>query len=88
MQLPLQNAFALTVHKTQGLTLSKITISFNTGIFAYDHTYTALNRARQWENIDIIDIYLEAFKANPEAIAEYYRLQTIYNTVINKGSRY
>ena len=34
IQFPLQNAFALTIHKTQGLTLSHITLSLNESIFA------------------------------------------------------
>ena len=33
-QFPLQNAFSLTVHKTQGLTLPHITISIDENIFA------------------------------------------------------
>ncbi len=64
----------LTIHKTQGLTLSKVVISFDIGIFTYGHAYTALSRARQWEDINIIDICLEVFKVDPEAIAEYNRL--------------
>ena len=84
-QLPLQNAFALTIHKTQGLTLSKVAISFDAGMFAYGHAYTALSRARRWEDVDIIDICLEAFKADPEAIAEYDRLQAIHDAVMNRN---
>jgi len=35
-KFPIQNAFALTVHKTQGLTLPHITISLDESIFAKD----------------------------------------------------
>jgi len=34
IQFPLQNAFVLTVHKTQGLTLSHITLPLDESIFA------------------------------------------------------
>ena len=39
MQLPLQNAFALTVHKTQGLSLQSVMISFDSDMFVQNrHT--------------------------------------------------
>ncbi|GBC24074.2 cytochrome P450 [Rhizophagus irregularis DAOM 181602=DAOM 197198] len=43
---PLQDAFTLTVHKTQGLTLSHSTISLDTSMFEYGQSYLAMNRAR------------------------------------------
>jgi len=82
-QLPLQNAFALTVHKTQGLTLSNVAISFDAGMFAYGHAYTALSRARRWEDVDIIDLCTEAFRADPDAIEEYRRLQALHDRIFN-----
>ena len=83
-QLPLQNAFALTVHKTQGLTLSNVTISFDAGMFAYGHAYTALSRARRWEDVEIIDICTEAFKVDIDAVKEYERLQAVHDAVIHR----
>ena len=38
-QFPLQNAFVLTVHKTQGLTLPHITMSVDENIFAEGQVY-------------------------------------------------
>jgi ATP-dependent exoDNAse (exonuclease V) alpha subunit len=83
-QLSLQNAFALTVHKTQGLTLSKIAVSFDAGMFACDHTYTTLSRARRWEDVDIIKLYTDAFKVDVDVVKEYERFQTMHNTIINR----
>ena len=37
-QFPLQNAFALTVHKTQGLTLPHVTLSVDENMFAEGQT--------------------------------------------------
>ena len=45
-QFPLQNAFALTVHKTQGLTLPHITISLDEQMFANGQAYVAISRAK------------------------------------------
>ena len=53
-------------------------------MFIYGYTYTALNRAKQWENVDIINIYLKTFKADLKTIAEYNRLQAFYDVIINR----
>ena len=45
-QLPIQNAFALTIHKTQGLSLDRISVSLDDTIFVPGQAYTALSRAR------------------------------------------
>ena len=76
-QLPLAMAFALTVHKTQGLILDKITVSLDSGMFAPGHAYTAMSRARSWHDVDISSLDLEAFAVDREAIAEYCRLEAL-----------
>ncbi len=43
IQFPLQNAFALTVHKTQSLILSHITLSLDKSIFAKGQAYVAMS---------------------------------------------
>jgi ATP-dependent DNA helicase PIF1 len=83
-QLLLQNAFPLTVHKMQGLTLSKIAISFDAGMFACGHAYTALSRAKQWEDVDIIELCTDAFKVDVDVIKEYERLQAVHKAVVNR----
>ena len=76
--MPLAVAFALTVHKTQGLTLDKISVSLdNCGMFAPGHAYTAMSRARAWDDVDISSLDLEAFAVDREAIAEYRRLEAL-----------
>jgi ATP-dependent DNA helicase PIF1 len=52
-QFPLQNAFALTVHKTQGLTLPHITISLDEQMFAHGQSYVAISQAKSWEDLEI-----------------------------------
>ena len=42
-QLPLQNAFALTVHKTQGLTLPRATLTIDHNMFAPGQIYVAMS---------------------------------------------
>ncbi len=52
-QLPLRLAWAMTVHKAQGLTIDKLYIDFSRGMFAHGQAYVALSRARSLEGLRI-----------------------------------
>src|SRR5262249_52603775 len=47
-QFPLQNCFALTVHKTQGLTLLRVCLALDGNIFSPGQAYVALSRCKTW----------------------------------------
>ena len=74
-QFPLQNAFALTVHKTQGLTLPHATISLDEQMFANGQTYVAMSRAKSWQNLEIRSFNPNAIKVDNEMLKELNRLQ-------------
>lgn len=52
-QIPLRLAYAVTIHKAQGLTLDKVYIDFDRGLFAHGQAYVALSRARALEGLEL-----------------------------------
>ena len=52
-QVPLRLAYAVTVHKAQGLTLDRVYIDFDAGMFAHGQAYVAFSRARSLEGLEL-----------------------------------
>ncbi|MBQ3732010.1 MAG: AAA family ATPase [Muribaculaceae bacterium] len=54
MQIPIKPAWALTVHKSQGLTFNHVVIDFVGGAFTGGQTYVALSRCTTIEGITLL----------------------------------
>ena len=54
-QYPLRAAWALTIHKSQGLTFNNVTIDMAGGAFTAGQTYVALSRCRSLEGLSFVN---------------------------------
>lgn len=73
-QVPLRLAYAITIHKSQGCTLTKAKVNLRSA-FAYGQAYVALSRVRDLSGLYIEDIRWESIMASPAALA-FYRAAT------------
>jgi len=77
IQFPLQNSFALTIRKTQGLTLPNVTLTLDNNIFSAGQAYAAISRCSTWESLNIISLHKDAFITDERIVEEYQRLQLL-----------
>ena len=75
IQFPLINAFALTVHKIEGLTLPDVSLNLDSQMFEKGQSYTAISRCKSWNNIKIKSLSRKAFMVDKLMIKEYERLE-------------
>ena len=58
-QFPLKLAWALTVHKSQGMTFDNVVLDFGRGAFAGGQSYVALSRCRSLQGIRLLSTLAE-----------------------------
>lgn len=69
--IPIKLAYALSIHKCQGMTIDALEIDLGKNIFACGQLYTALSRGTSLKNIRIINIDKKSFKIN-ENVKKFY----------------
>lgn len=69
--IPLKLAFALSIHKSQGMTLDAVEIDLGDSIFEFGQAYTALSRAKSLSSIRLISVKASSFKTHP-SVKRFY----------------
>ena len=87
-QFPLRLAWAITVHKSQGLTFTNVKIDFTGGVFAGGQTYVALSRCTSLRGISLREpIRRDDIFVRPEVVsfARNYNNHSIINSALQES---
>lgn len=76
MFMPLRLAYAISIHKSQGMTLDAVEMDLGESIFEYGQAYTALSRARTLDSVRIAKVKASSFRTNP-LVKKFYQHDTI-----------
>ena len=82
--IPLKHAYALSIHKSQGMTLDAIEIDIGSKIFAAGQAYTALSRAQNLNSVKVKSISMTSFIVNPDVLTFYKEIETDVKKTNNK----
>ena len=73
-QIPLILSWAITIHKSQGITLDSAIIDAGDNIFEYGQIYVALSRVRSLDGLYLCEFNGRKIMTNPEVIKYYSSL--------------
>jgi ATP-dependent DNA helicase PIF1 len=80
--LPVAYAWALTIHKSQGMTIDAVQLDLGDSIFAFGQAYTALSRVKNLESLYLTSFKESVCKTHPEVFKAFTVTQE--NDVIPK----
>jgi ATP-dependent DNA helicase PIF1 len=75
-QIPLCLAWAMTIHKIQGATLTMAEMDLGLSVFEYGQSYVALSRIRSLEGLYLSAFHPKKIKANPLVRQFYAQIPT------------
>ncbi|GBP93528.1 hypothetical protein EVAR_66225_1 [Eumeta japonica] len=71
-------AYAITIHKSRGLSLDSALLGIGISIFSRGQAYVALSRVKTLDGVHLINLDPSQIKAQDSSIAEYNRLRSLY----------
>ena len=74
IHMPIRICYALSIHKSQGMTIDALELDLGSNIFTCGQSYTALSRAKKLSSIKIIDIDKDSFRTNIDVKKFYKKL--------------
>ena len=79
-QFPVITAFAITVHKSQGLSLETAIVDAGPATFGPSMIYVGLSRVTMLSGLHLIDFDSKKLSCDMKAIKEYNRLRLLYTS--------
>jgi ATP-dependent DNA helicase PIF1 len=73
IHMPIRICYALSIHKSQGMTIDALELDLGSNIFTCGQSYTALSRAKKLSSIKIIDIDKDSFRTNID-VKKFYKI--------------
>ena len=72
IHMPVRICYALSIHKSQGMTIDALELDLGPNIFTCGQSYTALSRAKNLSSIKIIDVDKNSFRTNTD-VKNFYK---------------
>jgi len=69
--MPLKLAYAISIHKSQGMTLDAVEIDIGSSVFECGQAYVAISRARSIASIRVVNVKASSFKVHP-LVKDFY----------------